>query len=108
MIAMGTGSHYTAYKHAVMGLTKAVALEYGPDNIRCVAVVPGFIKTAMTDGIFREEEAMLAAMVPLQRAGDPKEVANLVLWLASDQASYVNGSVHQVDAGLLAGFAFSA
>jgi NAD(P)-dependent dehydrogenase (short-subunit alcohol dehydrogenase family) len=107
LVGMSSVSHYCAAKHGVMGLTKACALEYAQDNIRCVAVAPGFIKTNMTQDAFSDQESeLLAAMVPLKRAAEPEEVANLVLWLASDKASYVTGSFHQVDAGLLAGFSF--
>ena len=104
LVGMGTISHYTAAKHGVVGLTKACALEYGRRNIRCVAVAPGYIHTAMTDQAFSEEEAAtFPALIPLGRGAQPDEVAALVVWLASDEASYVNGSCHTVDAGLTAG-----
>ncbi|NIB41663.1 SDR family oxidoreductase [Pseudomaricurvus alkylphenolicus] len=105
LIGMGGISPYVATKHAVIGFTKTVALEYGKDNIRCVSVAPGYIKTDMTAGGFaREELDGLANMVPLgKRGAEPQEVANLVVWLASDQASYVTGSFHQVDGGIIAG-----
>jgi NAD(P)-dependent dehydrogenase (short-subunit alcohol dehydrogenase family) len=97
--------HYTATKHAVNGLTKSTALEYAQQNIRCVAVAPGYIKTPMTDDIFdANEAALLTAMTPVQRPANPEEVAEFVTWVASDKASFVTGSVHQVDGGLLAGF----
>lgn len=103
---MGTIPHYTAAKHGVLGLTKACALEYGRQNIRCVAIAPGYVTTAMTEGVFTDEEsAMLASMIPLMRPAQPNEVANLVLWLASDKASYITGSCHTVDGGITAGFA---
>lgn len=104
LIGMASVPHYTAAKHAVMGLTKACAREHGRQNIRCVAVAPGFIDTAMTQDCFSQAESdALAAQVPNGRRAQPDEVANMVLWLASDQASYVNGSYHVVDAGLIAG-----
>jgi len=105
LMGMSEIAPYVASKHAVMGLTKTVALEYGRDNIRCVAIAPGFIKTNMTgEGFAKEELDMMASMVPMGRRGaEPEEVANLVLWLASDKASYVTGSFHQVDGGILAG-----
>ena len=107
LVGMASLSPYVASKHAVMGLTKTVALEYARQNIRCVAVAPGFINTDMTGESFAEEElAMINAMVPMGRPGMSEEVANLVLWLASDKASYVTGSIHQVDAGLISGFSF--
>jgi NAD(P)-dependent dehydrogenase (short-subunit alcohol dehydrogenase family) len=105
LVGMPSVAHYVAAKHGVIGLTKSLALEYTRDNIRTVAVAPGYIKTNMTKETFTEEEkVMLASLVPMGRPAAPEEVANMVLWLASDKASYVSGSVHTVDAGLLAGF----
>ena len=105
LVGMPTISHYVAAKHGVVGLTKAIALEYARENIRAVAVAPGYIKTKMTEDAFSEEEkGLFASMVPLGRPAGPEEVANMVIWLASDKASYVSGSCHQVDAGMLAGF----
>jgi len=105
LVGMPSISHYVAAKHGVIGLTKSIALEYARDNIRAVAVAPGYIKTKMTEEAFSEEEkGLLTSLVPLGRAAGPEEVANMVVWLASDKASYVSGSTHQVDAGLLAGF----
>jgi NAD(P)-dependent dehydrogenase (short-subunit alcohol dehydrogenase family) len=105
LVGMPSIAHYVAAKHGVIGLTKSLALEYTRDNIRTVAVAPGYIRTNMTKEVFSEEEkAMLDMLVPLGRPAEPEEVANMVLWLASDKASYVSGSVHTVDAGLLAGF----
>lgn len=106
-IGMATLSPYTASKHGVLGLTKATALEYGRENIRSVAVCPGFIDTAMTQGGLSEEEtATLLASIPNVggHPAQPELVANMVIWLASDKACYVNGSSHVVDAGLIAGF----
>lgn len=104
---MATLGPYTAAKHGVIGLTKSIAVEYGRQNVRCVAVCPGFVDTAMTQqGLSEESAAALAQAIPNPGGcpATPEEVANLVLWLASDQASYMNGSVHIVDAGLTAGF----
>ena len=105
LVGMATLSHYTAAKHGVIGLTKTSALEHSKDNIRCVAIAPGYIDTDMTRDAFVEGEGeALASMIPLKRAAQPEEVANFVLWLASDKASYVSGSFHVVDGGLLSGF----
>jgi len=96
---------YVAAKHAVIGLTKTCALEYGRDNIRCVAIAPGFVRTDMVDRIMNEAECEIAAtMIPVQRMASAEEVAEMVAWLASDRAVYVTGSVHQIDGGLIAGF----
>lgn len=107
LVGMATLSPYTAAKHGVLGLTKATALEYGRENIRCVAVCPGFIDTAMTQGsLGPEEAAALASLIPNVggKPAAPELIANMVLWLASDKACYVNGTSHSIDAGLSAGF----
>ncbi len=104
---MATLGPYTAAKHGVIGLTKTVALEYGRENIRSVAICPGFVETAMTKkGLTEETAAMLSQAIPNPggKPAQPEAAANLVLWLASDQAAYVNGSSHVVDAGLTAGY----
>lgn len=106
-VGMGTLSPYTAAKHGVLGLTKVTALEYGRENIRCVAICPGFIETAMTKGSLGPEEvAALAEQIPNEggTAAAPEMVANMVVWLASDKACYLNGSSHVIDAGITAGF----
>ncbi len=107
LVGMATISPYTASKHGVLGLTKSIALEYGRENIRCVAVCPGFVDTAMTQSSFNDEEAEALAQTIPNVGGipaKPEQIANLVTWLASDKASYMNGSSHTIDAGLLAGF----
>ncbi len=105
LVGMATLSHYAAAKHAVNGLTKSTALEYAKQNIRCVAIAPGYIKTNMTNEAFSEDElALFTAMTPLGRGATPEEVAELVLWLASAKASFITGSIHQIDGGLLSGF----
>lgn len=104
LMGMASIAHYTSAKHGVIGLTKATALEYGKDNIRCVAVCPGFIETDMTETAFTpEEQDGLRAMSPLGRGAKPEEVANLVVWLASNKASFVTGSYHVVDGAITAG-----
>lgn len=105
LVGMVSLSPYCAAKHGVNGLTKTTALEYAKQNIRCVSVAPGYIKTAMTvEGFSEEENTMFAALTPVGRGAVPEEVADFVLWVASDKASFVTGSVHQVDGGLLSGF----
>lgn len=105
LVGMASLSPYCAAKHGVNGLTKTTALEYAKQNIRCVAVAPGYIETAMTvEGFSEEEKDMFAALTPLGRGAKPEEVAEFVVWVASDKASFVTGSVHQVDGGVLAGF----
>ncbi|MGW0854609.1 SDR family NAD(P)-dependent oxidoreductase [Streptomyces sp. NPDC002690] len=94
---------YVAAKHGVNGLTKTAAMEYGAQNIRVNAVAPGAIDTPMLRGALDQfgftEEEYAPQLSLLNRFGQPREVAQASLWLASDQASYVTGSVIHVDAG---------
>jgi NAD(P)-dependent dehydrogenase (short-subunit alcohol dehydrogenase family) len=88
---------YTVAKHGLGGLTKVMALELGPHGIRVNSVAPGQIATRLTDQEDQEPREMNA---PLGRAGYAREVAALVVWLASDAASYVTGASYVVDGGL--------
>ncbi|MFC4023643.1 glucose 1-dehydrogenase [Oceanobacillus longus] len=88
---------YTASKFAVRGMTKAAALELGEYGIRVNSVHPGFIRTPMTEALINDE---LVNMFPLKKAGEPEEVTNLVLYLASDESSYSTGSEFVIDGGL--------
>ena len=93
---------YVASKFAVRGMTKATAIEYGPNNIRVNSVHPGFIQTPMMVEATDEEGGDALSLIPLRRIADPGEVSNLVLFLASDESSYITGSEHLIDAGMLA------
>ena len=97
---------YVASKHGVMGLTRTAALEYATRGIRVNAVCPGPIRTRMLEAIMEEnprmEPAMIAA-VPMRRLGKPEEIAEAVVWLCSDRASYVTGQGLVVDGGFTAG-----
>lgn len=95
---------YTAAKHGVVGLTQAAALEYSAQGIRINAVGPGFIHTAMVSKLEQDAaaNAMLIAAHPLGRLGRAEEVAELIVWLASDRASFVTGAYYPVDGGYLA------
>lgn len=91
---------YTASKHAVIGLTKAAAAEYSIKGIRVNCVCPGFVLTNMTKGQFTAEaEAIIAAQHPIGRFAQPEEIAEAVLWLLSDRASFSTGSQLFVDGG---------
>jgi NAD(P)-dependent dehydrogenase (short-subunit alcohol dehydrogenase family) len=86
------GAHYTASKHAVMGLTKAVAKEGGPFGVRVNAVCPGLINTEMVRGIIdRDRIERYEKSFPIARLGTPEEIAELVLFLVSDRSAYITG-----------------
>ena len=96
---------YVASKHGVVGLTRTAALEYAEQGIRVNAVCPGVIQTAMLDRIVggdAEAEAQFTALEPVGRMGSPAEVAQAVVWLCSDAASFVTGVAMPVDGGLVA------
>ena len=97
---------YVASKHGVMGLTRTAALEYATRGIRVNAVCPGPIRTRMLEAIMEENPRMEPAMitaVPMRRLGAPEEIAEAVVWLCSDRASYVTGQGLVVDGGFTAG-----
>lgn len=96
---------YVASKHGVVGLTKAAALEYATSVIRINAVCPGVIRTPMIDRIVAarpQMEEVYTAMHPVGRLGEPEEIAEAVVWLCSDAASFVTGHAMVVDGGLVA------
>ncbi len=96
---------YVATKHGVVGLTKTAALEYAKQGIRVNAVCPGVIKTAMVERVIGGNpsvEAQFVAIEPIGRLGDPREVAEAVVWLCSDAASFVTGIAMPVDGGFVA------
>jgi NAD(P)-dependent dehydrogenase (short-subunit alcohol dehydrogenase family) len=103
--ATGPGSiHYTAAKHAVVGLTKAAAIEAAARGVRVNAVAPGTIETPLTVALAGSAEAVrdrYTPAYPMGRLGKPKEVADAVVWLCSDQASFVTGHTLVVDGGYL-------
>lgn len=94
-------ANYAAAKAGVIGLTKACAKEMAARNIRVNAVAPGFIETAMTDGIPEKIREGMIASIPMGRMGQPEDIARAVCFLASDDASYITGHVLVVDGGLV-------
>ena len=98
-------THYCASKGGIVAMTEAMALELAPYNIRVNAVAPGAIDTPMIDPLKVDPKTMegTLARVPLHRVGEPEEVSNLVLFLASDASSYMTGSTVVIDGGWLAG-----
>ena len=91
------GVGYPASKSAVNGLTKSLARELGPDNVRVNAVAPGVIRTDMVAALPDEVIKPLIATIPLRRVGEPEDIANAFLFLASDLASYITGTILSVD-----------
>jgi 3-oxoacyl-[acyl-carrier protein] reductase len=94
-------ANYAASKAGIIGFTKSVALELGSRNIRSNAIAPGFIETEMTDEINEKALEEWKQSIPLKRGGQPEEVADCALFLASDLSRYITGQVLQVDGGML-------
>lgn len=93
---------YVAAKHAIVGMTKTAAIEYSPQNIRINAVGPAFIETPLLDQINDGVKNKLLALHPIGRLGKAQEVAELILWLGSDKASFATGTYYPIDGGYLA------
>ena len=94
-------TNYAAAKFGVIGLTKTWSRELGPKGIRVNAIAPGFVETPMIATVPEEIIDKMRAQVPLRRLGRPEEIANLYAFLASDEASYINGTVIEVSGGLV-------
>ncbi|HEX4358858.1 MAG TPA: glucose 1-dehydrogenase [Pseudonocardia sp.] len=105
LVAVPFASAYVASKHGVVGLTKAAAVEYGRKGIRVNAVCPGTTRTQMNEQRAESSPAMAKAMTditPMRRLAEPAEIADSVVWLCSDAASFVNGHALPVDGGAVA------
>lgn len=93
-------TNYSATKAAIIGVTKSWAKELGRKGVRVNAVAPGFVKTPMTEKVPDKVLKMMEDNTPLQRLGTPKDIANAYLFLASDEADYINGTTLEVTGGL--------
>lgn len=102
-LAQSPNLAYVGTKYAVRGMTKFVATEYGPQNIRSNSVHPGFIVTPMMAEATDDSVLAAAETIPLRRMAQPEEVSKLVVFLASDDSAYINGAEHVIDGGLIAG-----
>jgi 3-oxoacyl-[acyl-carrier protein] reductase len=96
-------ANYAASKAGLIGLTMAIAREFGSRNITCNAIAPGFIETAMTAVLSEEFKQNAVKQIPLARVGAPDDIAGAVAFLASDDASYITGHVLNVNGGMLMG-----
>lgn len=96
---------YCASKAGLHGLTRAVAVDQGPDGVRCNAIAPGWIDTELNEDFVESMpdpagfRAQIGSIHPVRRTGSPEEVANLICWLASDEASFVTGQIYTIDGG---------
>lgn len=98
---MAMNPAYVASKHGVLGLTRAIAVEMAPHNIRANCIIPGFIRTEALDRIPPEQQGKIEARVPQRRMGSPEELAEVAAFLLSDAASHVTGQDWAVDGGVL-------
>lgn len=94
-------ANYAASKAAIIGFTKSVAKELASRNIRANVICPGYIETKMTDGLKDDQKQMLLEKIPLNRLGQPEDVSNLALFLASPLSCYITGQVITVDGGMV-------
>ena len=102
LVGSPTSSAYVASKHGVVGLTKTAAVDHAEENIRVNAVCPGYIETPMTEETMRRRGGRIMARIPMQRMGQPEEIAEAVIWLCSERAGYVTGVAWAVDGGYTA------
>lgn len=101
-IALASAGAYVAAKHGVIGLTRNAALDHARDGIRVNAVCPGFVDTPLASRGIERRRAAILARVPMARIGEPAEIAQLVVWLCSERASFVNGADVAADGGHVA------
>ena len=94
-------ANYVASKSGMIGLYKSIALEVAKRNINVNIVSPGFITTSMTDKLNEKQKSAILSKIPMEKFGDPKDVANLVFFLSSDNASYITGQNFNINGGML-------
>ncbi len=94
-------ANYAASKAGMIGFTKSVAQELGSRNIRCNAIAPGFIETEMTEALDQKVVDEWRASIPLKRGGQPKDVAELAVFLGSDMSAYITGQTINICGGML-------
>ncbi len=94
-------ANYAASKAGIIGFTKSTAKEFASRNIRANVIAPGFIETDMTEALNEEQRSALLENIPLKRIGKGEDIANVVKFLASDEASYITGQVITVDGGMV-------
>ncbi|WP_210490233.1 SDR family NAD(P)-dependent oxidoreductase [Microvirga antarctica] len=100
---IGMMSAYIASKHAMLGLTRTAALEYGAQNVRVNILCPGGFHTPMSDRLYHGDFSGIVSGTPLGRMAPADEIATVITWLCSDEASFVTGAAYQVDGGRMAG-----
>ena len=93
-------ANYTASKAGIIAMSKSLAIEYAKKNINVNCVSPGFIQTAMTDKLDQKFKETIISKIPSGRLGEPKDVANAVLFLASNQSNYINGETLHINGGM--------
>ena len=93
-------ANYTASKAGIIAMSKSLAIEYAKKNININCISPGFIKTAMTDKIDEKFKEIIISKIPAARLGEPEDIANAVLFLASNQSNYINGETLHVNGGM--------
>ena len=93
-------ANYTASKAGIIAMSKSLAIEYAKKNININCISPGFIKTAMTDKIDEKFKDIIVSKIPSARLGEPDDIANAVIFLCSDQSSYINGETLHVNGGM--------
>tara|TARA_B100001093_G_scaffold148896_1_gene141641 strand:+ start:915 stop:1652 length:738 start_codon:yes stop_codon:yes gene_type:complete len=93
-------ANYTASKAGIVAMSKSLAIEYAKKNININCISPGFIKTAMTDKIDEKFKEVIISKIPSARLGEPEDIANVALFLSSDQSNYINGETIHVNGGM--------